>query len=547
MLKSISLRNDIEILPETKLPKEINLDNCNNVTLEGDLSSSQHLIIENSNNIDLIGVTEYPKEITVNRGKIPDGADLSKVEQLNLSGEFSIGENVKLGDNTKITLKNAVISKDFDFTKYKNLSFEGIVSANDPESLQRILQSEAQCIYVEKSNVLPNMQMPSDKAIIIIDEKTGKTLSYMPNEKAKKDLMSAFQIENEELFMKEANVVPKEEFSQQSGITLTNKETKAVEKTEVSHAEENAGTSKKSLKEKMSADSQRAQKVAAETTSDAVERTVQHISTKENQTNVHSKTTSNLAAVDRKFDNVMDNFGAKLNNNKAGRLAMKMEKVGAVPVAAIAAGGMLAYEEYKQTGDLKEAGKVFAKSMKTPAIQGAAMVTGTQVGVKGVEKVTSHVVRKKAEKTVSKAVAKRAGKIAGKAVGKSVMKKIPFISAGFGAYFAYERAKEGDWKGACGEALSGIAGCFPGLGTVASTAIDVGLAGRDIHNSLAEAENAQQPQEVALNDEQKLAQAREKSQEELMHNPNAERKEHTPAKKTTVNVRTASQDKTHTA
>lgn len=80
---------------------------------------------------------------------------------------------------------------------------------------------------------------------------------------------------------------------------------------------------------------------------------------------------------------------------------------------------------------------------------------------------------------------KATGKIASKAVGKSLLKKIPVVSAAAGVYFAYGRLKEGDWKGACGEVTSGALGCFPGLGTAASVAVDATLAGRDIYNASA--------------------------------------------------------------
>ena len=94
---------------------------------------------------------------------------------------------------------------------------------------------------------------------------------------------------------------------------------------------------------------------------------------------------------------------------------------------------------------------------------------------------------------------KAAAKTAGSAVGKSVIKKIPLVSAAAGCYFAWDRIKDGDWKGACGEVASGVAGCFPGLGTAASAAIDVGLAAKDIKSAVAESKGtaeAEQPKET---------------------------------------------------
>lgn len=118
------------------------------------------------------------------------------------------------------------------------------------------------------------------------------------------------------------------------------------------------------------------------------------------------------------------------------------------------------------------AGKVYMKA--------AEKVADTKV-VKAIEKTTAKVAGKAAQTAIGKAVTKTVAKTAGSAVGKSVLKKIPILSAAAGCYFAFNRIKKGDWKGACGEVLSGVAGCFPGVGTGVSTAIDVGLAAKDIN------------------------------------------------------------------
>ena len=119
----------------------------------------------------------------------------------------------------------------------------------------------------------------------------------------------------------------------------------------------------------------------------------------------------------------------------------------------------------------------------------AEKVADTKV-VKAVEKTTAKVAEKAAQTTVGKAVVKAAAKTAGSAVGKSLLKKIPLVSLGAGAYFAWDRLKEGDWKGACGEMASGALGCLPGVGTAASAAIDVGLAAKDIKTAVDESKEA---------------------------------------------------------
>ena len=71
-------------------------------------------------------------------------------------------------------------------------------------------------------------------------------------------------------------------------------------------------------------------------------------------------------------------------------------------------------------------------------------------------------------------------KTAGKMGGKSLLKKIPIAGAFIGAGLAIDRAMEGDWMGAGGEALSGLASTVPLYGTAASVGIDAALAARDL-------------------------------------------------------------------
>ena len=74
----------------------------------------------------------------------------------------------------------------------------------------------------------------------------------------------------------------------------------------------------------------------------------------------------------------------------------------------------------------------------------------------------SKIASKEASKAVTKATTKATTKIAGKAVLNSVVKKIPFVSLVAGGVFAYQRIKDGDWKGALGEGACGALGCIPG-------------------------------------------------------------------------------------
>lgn len=452
-----------------------------------------------------------------------ENIDLSDSMEIQLRGRTKIGNNVKFPNKTKfsqavidydishlpnIELNNCVLEKGCKIAE--NAKFTGDVICKDADILADLLKSEVAGIAIPESLHLPEDFNKTNKMFMIISENanTDDVLNMadikniiVPDENTKKMLLNDGI---DASFIKTYD----EHIADLSKAAKT--EIKAAEKAEAS---------RESLKEKMKTDSHRAQKVIAETTTDSLEKAAIHTgskaATKSSENVVLNAVKKADDAVNKAIDTAVEKGAEKLNNTAVGKAYTKAEKA----VANSAVG--------------KAVSKTGEKAVKAVS--------------KGAQKVAQTAAGKAVKKAATKAAGKVAAKTGAKAVGKSLLKKIPVVSAVAGVCFAVGRAKEGDWKGACGEALSGVAGCFPGLGTAASTAIDVGLAGRDIHNSLAETENAQQPQEVALNDEQKLAQARAKSQEELMHNPNAERKEHTPAKKTTVDVRTVSQEKAHTA
>lgn len=87
---------------------------------------------------------------------------------------------------------------------------------------------------------------------------------------------------------------------------------------------------------------------------------------------------------------------------------------------------------------------------------------------------------KPAAAAAGQAAEKSVGRVAAKSAGRSLLKKIPGVSIGAGLLFGAQRAMQGDWVGAGGEVLSGLAGTVPLYGTAASVAIDAGLAARDL-------------------------------------------------------------------
>lgn len=158
------------------------------------------------------------------------------------------------------------------------------------------------------------------------------------------------------------------------------------------------------------------------------------------------------------------------------------------------------------------------------AYEKAAQVVSETAAAKTVSKTVEKATQKAAQTTVGKAVTKTVAKTAGSAVGKSVLKKIPLVSLGAGAWFAWDRIKDGDWKGACGELASGALGCLPGLGTAASTAIDVGLAAKDISEVVAE-NKQNQSSEVAETKIAKVGRAPKNLSKQIEERLNAEKTE----------------------
>lgn len=105
---------------------------------------------------------------------------------------------------------------------------------------------------------------------------------------------------------------------------------------------------------------------------------------------------------------------------------------------------------------------------------------------KATTEVTESITKKGAEKVATKAVGKTAAKTGMKAVGKSLLKKIPGVSLIAGLGFGLNKLLSGDGLGAMMEVASGLAGTIPGLGTIASTAIDAASAARDISKETEE-------------------------------------------------------------
>ena len=124
------------------------------------------------------------------------------------------------------------------------------------------------------------------------------------------------------------------------------------------------------------------------------------------------------------------------------------------------------------TNTAMSAADLVPASGEAKTVEKGAAKAGEKTAVKAGEKA--------AVKAGEKVAAKGVAKVGAKAVGKSLLKKIPGVSILAGGAFAAQRAMQGDWLGAGGELLSGVAGTIPGVGTAASVGIDAALAARDM-------------------------------------------------------------------
>ena len=126
-----------------------------------------------------------------------------------------------------------------------------------------------------------------------------------------------------------------------------------------------------------------------------------------------------------------------------------------------------------------------------PATRGITNL-GKKAAEKTIGKTGIKAVGKTASKIAGKVGLKAATKTAGKALGKSLLKKIPGVGLLAGLGFGFDRLMSGDVLGAVGEVASGAASTIPGVGTAVSTAIDAGLAAKDMMGSTGEEMPAQE-------------------------------------------------------
>ena len=548
--KSVKFPQNVKFGYDTKLGGNLDFSQVKNLELyDIDLSKAEAI--------------KFPEEVKFDfAAKLRGNLDFSNIKNLDLSSvdlseakSIKFPENVKFGYGTNLndnidlsSVKNIEIP-DLSYIDKFNISNDTniklgrdveIRKKDDLNTLKRCDTSETKTIFFDEKILSEvknaGMEFPSNKVLIF--ERDGKAV-IVCDEKSRNELIKDFQIEENKI-----DFISPEEFSQKEGVKFEKTDNRASNdngtKQQETIAKENTNQIEAETEKLM------ANKQANENTSD-LKKTLKQQADK--NVEVQSKTNSNLketlqtqaksngslgskvSAVSNGVDNALEKAGNKLNDNALGRAINKadswrphnktaakvMDKVGAVPVAAVVASGVSAYEQYK-SGDKKGAAATFGKGVVHASVQGVATSAGMNIAAKGAskaaEKVTEKVVARQAAKAASKQVAKAAGKAAGKAVGKSVLKKIPLVSLGAGAYFAYERAKNGEWGKAGCELLSGALGCFPGVGTAASTAVDCGLAVADTKQAINETKKQQaQQQRQAQKSPEQIKQEQKKKAE----------------------------------
>mgnify|MGYP003122049651 CR=1 FL=1 len=160
----------------------------------------------------------------------------------------------------------------------------------------------------------------------------------------------------------------------------------------------------------------------------------------------------------------------KLGVGLAVALGAKMLLMKRIPQVVTFAGGVMSklFGKSGSTGS-KALSKASAKGLSSKQI--AAGFGG---------KEAKDQLAKQGGKIGGKNIGKIGAKLGAKTIGKSLLKKIPGVGLLFGVGYSLQRAMKGDYAGAALELASGAASLLPGAGTMASVAIDAGLAAKDI-------------------------------------------------------------------
>ncbi len=524
-VEELKLPDSIGSLEGTKFPKKVDFSNCYRVNFAGaDLSQVEDLKLPSS--IESLEGTKFPKKVdfsncyTVNFA----GADFSQVEDLKLPSGIKSLEGVKLPKKLDIsscynlnlegvdlsTVENLKVSscENMDLSNFNgNLEFSqkniSIMNSKLPPSLKSLDLSGGMALISETNlDGIEELKLPEHVISGNMDDAEKKMMELCDGNASKLESMAVAVITPESV----PNNLKRLDISACKDIDLRNWN---LDKIEDLKLPKDFDVSKlpEGIVEKNPAVA-RAVKISR---GEAVEDLVQTSVGKENA--AISEPKAEVKAKNATAERISQLRGVNQSSAAAKTGENIIEKVAEKTVVHAGVNAGKTSEGIIDT--LAKADNAVNQAIDKTIDKGSELLNNTAVGkvyekatdaiantkvVKAVEKGAAKTVEKAAQTAVGKSVVKTVAKTTGSAVGKSVLKKVPLVSVAAGCYFAWDRAKDGDWKGACGEIASGIAGCFPGVGTAASAAIDVGLAAKDISGAIAEAKEPEASKSVTEED-----------------------------------------------
>ena len=524
-LEELKLPNDIKSLEGITLPKKVDLSDCAKLNLNGaDLSQVEEvklpsnieslegisfpkkIDLSNCSELNLVGVDlSHLEELKLPSGikslegvKLPKKLDISSCYNLNLEGaDLSAVENLKVSGCENMDLSN--FNGKLEFSQ-RNI---GIMNSKLPPSMKS-LDLSGGLSFISETNLdgIEELKLPEHVIVGSMDDAEKQMMELCDGNTSKLESMAVAGITPESV----PNNLKRLDISACKDIDLRNWNLDKIEELKLPK-DFDVSKLPEGIMEKNPAVA-RAVKISR---GEAVEDLVQTSVGKENA--AISEPKAEVKAKNATAERISQLRGVNQSSAAAKTGENIIEKVAEKTVVHAGVNAGKTSEGIIDT--LAKADNAVNQAIDKTIDKGSELLNNTAVGkvyekatdaiantkvVKAVEKGAAKTVEKAAQTAVGKSVVKTVAKTTGSAVGKSVLKKVPLVSVAAGCYFAWDRAKDGDWKGACGEIASGIAGCFPGVGTAASAAIDVGLAAKDISGAIAEAKEPEASKSVTEED-----------------------------------------------
>lgn len=489
----IDLKNaDLSAVEDLKLPERIkSLEECK---LPGRVDATGCYDFSNVN-LSSSGV----KEITI--GNQVQNLDFTSVDKVNFEKEIIEleADNVKFSGKLDFSDKLVTLSN-CDLSKVDELVLPETICKNQEEfasiltekygNLENLSEKHAEQIMANEkiAVIMPDCKLDGIKKIDASKCKNFDLTQF--NYKNLEDLklpagydiskLPAEALENPAVAKAVSEVKTSAKAAEQTAAkTTANAEVPTGEKSTSATLENKAETSAKRMEERMAERNAAAETHSAENTKTTGETAAKNGTTDAVEKEVKSAATDSSERMAERMAAKGGTTVARTAANSAVKTSGGvLEKVAAADAKVNNAIDKTIEKADKAVNDTK-VGKAYQKA--SDAVANSAPVKQVKKAAKTVAKPVANTAKKVAKKVTEtaaakaakKAVVKTAAKTGAKAVGKSLLKKIPVVSAVAGVGFGIGRLKDGDWKGALGEVASGVCGCVPGLGTAASTAIDV--------------------------------------------------------------------------